>query len=53
VLQLAAEGEDILALVDIGVIVRTILSRQDVLQLGILAGDQVRVAIAPDAVVPV
>lgn len=52
-LHLAAEGEDILALVDIGVTVRTILSRQEVLQLGILAGDQVRVAIAPDAVVPV
>jgi tungstate transport system ATP-binding protein len=53
VLQLAAEGEDILALVDIGVTVKAILSRQEVLQLGILAGDQVRVAIAPDAVVPV
>jgi len=51
VLQMAAEGEDIRILVDIGVTVRTLLSRQEVKQSGIMAGDRVRVAIAPDAIV--
>lgn len=53
VLQMAAEGEDVRVLVDIGLTVRTLLSRQEVKQSGIMAGDRVRVAIIPDAVVPV
>ncbi|HDQ40243.1 MAG TPA: ATP-binding cassette domain-containing protein [Desulfonatronum sp.] len=45
VLQMTAEGEQIKILLDIGVPVRTLLSRKEAVQSGILVGDEVQVAI--------
>ncbi|MFP4392630.1 MAG: hypothetical protein ACLFPG_07230, partial [Desulfohalobiaceae bacterium] len=52
VLQMAAEGEHIKILLDIGFPVRSIVSRPGAAALGILAGDEVKVDFAPGAAKP-
>jgi tungstate transport system ATP-binding protein len=49
VLQMTAEGNHIKVLLDIGVPVRSLLSREEAVQSGILVGDEVHVSIDPDA----
>jgi tungstate transport system ATP-binding protein len=50
VLQMTAEGENIKVLLDVGVPLRTLLTRDQAKSFGILVGDQVQVVIQPDAV---
>ncbi|MFO7685868.1 MAG: ATP-binding cassette domain-containing protein [Desulfobacterales bacterium] len=49
VLQMTAEGDRIKVLLDVGVLLRTLLSREETVRSGILVGDQVHVGFAPDA----
>ncbi len=49
VLQMTAEGGHIRVLLDAGVPLRTIMTRQEAVDSGIFVGDQVRVEFAPDA----
>jgi tungstate transport system ATP-binding protein len=49
VLQMTAEGGHIKVLLDVGVPLRTIMTRQEAVESGIFVGDQVRVEFAPDA----
>lgn len=50
ILQMAAEGEDIRVLVDIGVTIRTLLTKNEAKRLGTMVGEKVRVLIDPQAV---
>jgi tungstate transport system ATP-binding protein len=49
ILQMTAEGPKIKMLVDIGVPLRSILSKDEVRRLGIMVGDKVRVLVDPEA----
>lgn len=51
VLQMTAEGERIKILLDIGVPVRTIWTREEVVKSGVLVGDQVTIAFEPGAAI--
>ncbi|WP_051822229.1 ABC transporter ATP-binding protein [Desulfonatronum thiodismutans] len=50
ILQMTAEGPNIKVLVDIGVPLRSILSKDEVRRLGVMVGDKVRVLVDPEAV---
>jgi tungstate transport system ATP-binding protein len=49
VLQMTAEGGHIKVLLDAGVPLRTIMTRQEAVESGIFVGDQVRIEFDPDA----
>ncbi len=49
VLQMTSEGGHIKVLLDVGVPLRTIMTRQEAVESGIFVGDQVRIEFAPDA----
>jgi len=49
VLQMTAEGEHIKVLLDVGVPLRTILTRKEAVESGIFVGDKVNVGFAPGA----
>jgi len=44
VLQMTSEGDRIKALLDVGVPIRTIMTRKEAFESGILVGDEVKVA---------
>jgi tungstate transport system ATP-binding protein len=50
VLQMTLEGDDVKLHVDIGIPLKTVLSRDEAVNSGIMVGDTVRVAIDPDAI---
>jgi tungstate transport system ATP-binding protein len=50
VLQMTSEGDHIKALLDVGVPIRTIMTRKEALESGILVGDKVKVAFEAGAV---
>lgn len=50
VLQMTAEGEHVKILLDVGMPLRTLVTREEAVRLGIVVGDQVQVAIDPEAV---
>ena len=50
ILQMTAEGPNIKVLLDIGVPLRTLLSKEDARHLGVMVGDKVRVRIDPEAI---
>ncbi|SMP52537.1 tungstate transport system ATP-binding protein [Desulfonatronum zhilinae] len=50
VLQMTAEGPNIKVLLDIGVPLRTLLSKGEARHLGVMVGDKVRVRIDPEAI---
>ena len=49
VLQMTSDGDHIKALLDVGIPIRTIMSRDDVIESGIVVGDEVKVAFEPGA----
>lgn len=49
ILQMTAEGEHIKVLLDIGVPLRTLSTREEAAELGVLVGDKVFVQIGPDS----
>ncbi|PTN37837.1 ABC transporter ATP-binding protein [Desulfonatronum sp. SC1] len=50
ILQMTAEGRNIKVLLDIGVPLRTLLSKDDARRLGVMVGEKVRVRIDPEAI---
>lgn len=50
ILQMTAEGPNIKVLLDIGVPLRTLLSKDEARHLGVMVGDKVRVRIDPEAI---
>ena len=50
VLQMTAEGEHVKVLLDVGMPLRTLMTRDEAARSGIMVCDQVRVAIDPEAV---
>jgi len=52
VLQMTSEGEHIKVLMDIGFPIRSVMTRQEAAESGILVGDEVMVAFDPGAVQP-
>ncbi|GAB6057507.1 ABC transporter ATP-binding protein [Desulfonatronum parangueonense] len=49
ILQMTAEGPNIKVLLDIGVPLRTLLSKDEARRLGVMVGEKVRVLVDPDA----
>ncbi|PTN37867.1 hypothetical protein C6366_04895 [Desulfonatronum sp. SC1] len=49
ILQMTVEGPNIMVLVDIGVLLRSITSKDEARRLGVMVGDKVRVLVDPEA----